>query len=269
MPGGSKRFAKGYNGYLQYKDLIDNPEQIANEYYGDLLERCLNKAKDITNTNWEKAIGGILPYKNIFLGNYEELETYRRGVFFSGPALRLNISQKGDNTNSYICYKKNDRHFCLVHAKDASLLTKEYAMVIPLDRFLSLIIGNTTSIKAQLREVISDSLKQSREQFEAEEKKVATNTATTNHYLGYPTLEREIHTLFSRFETTSEYQFEQQINEFMTNRKSLFVSNGDSKMKLPDFSVYSQGVQLYQEEIDERDNQHRVRLSCPRDCNNS
>ena len=260
--GGSKRFAKGYNGYLQYKDLIDNPEQIANEYYGDLLERCLNKAKEITKTNWEKAVGSILPYKNIFLGNKEELETYRRGVFFSGPALKLNISQKGDNTNSYICYKKNDRHFCLVHAKDDSQLTKEYAVVIPLDRFLSLIIGNTTSIKAQLRKVISESLKQSREQFEAEEKEVSANTATTNHYLGYPTLEREIHTLFSRFETTSEYQFEQQINEFMTNRKNLFVSDGDSKMKLPDFSVYSQGVQLYQEEIDERDNQHRVRLSC-------
>lgn len=135
-------------------------------------------------------------------------------------------------------------------------------MVIPLDRFLSLIIGNTTSIKAQLRKVISESLKQSREQFEAEEKEIAANAATTNHYLGYPTLEREIHTLFSRFETTSEYQFEQQINEFMTNRKNLFVTDGDSKMKLPDYSVYSQGVQLYQEEIDERDNQHRVRLSC-------
>ena len=260
--GGSKRFAKGYNGYLQYKDLIDNPEQIANEYYGELLEKCLNKAKKITKTNWEKAVGNILPYKNIFLGNNEELETYRRGVFFSGPALKLNISQKGDSTHSYICYKKNNRHFSLVHAKDDSLLTKEYAVVIPLDRFLSLIIGNTTSIKAQLRKVISESLKQSKEQFEAEEKEIAANAATTNHYLGYPTLEREIHTLFSRFETTSEYQFEQQINEFMTNRKNLFVTDGDSKMKLPDYSVYSQGVQLYQEEIDERDNQHRVRLSC-------
>ena len=260
--GGSKRFAKGYNGYLQYKDLIDNPEQIANDYYGDLLEKCLNKAKDITKTNWEKAVGNILPYKNIFLGNIEELETYRRGVFFSGPALKLNISPKGDDTNSYICYKKNDRHFCLVHTKNDSQLMEEYAMVIPLDRFLSLVIGNTTSIKAQLRKVISESLKQSRERFDAEEKEISANTATKYHYLGYPTLEREIHTLFSRFETTSEYQFEQQINEFMTNRKNLFVSDGDNKMKLPDFSVYSQGVQLYQEEIDERDNQHRVRLSC-------
>lgn len=260
--GGSKRFAKGYNGYLQYKDLIDNPEQIANDYYGDLLERSLNKAKEIIKTNWEKVVGNIIPYRNIFLGNKEELETYRKGVFFSGPALKLNISTKEDNTNSYICHKNNDRHFSLVHSKDDNLLMKEYAVGIPLDRFLSLIIANTTSIKSQLRKVIAESLKQSREQFETEEKEVAANTSTTNHYLGYPTLEREIHTLLSRFETSSEYHFEQQINEFMTNRKNLFVSGGGCKIKLPDFSVYSQGVQLYQEEIDERDNQHRVRLSC-------
>ena len=49
--------------------------------------------------------------------------------------------------------------------------------------------------------------------------------------------------------------------EFMTNRKNLFVGD-DKKIKLPDFSVYSQGVQFYQEEIDELDNQHRVRLTC-------
>lgn len=260
--GGGKRFAKGYNGYLQYLDLINNPEQISNEYYGSLLEECLNKAKTITQNNWERIFGKIIPYKNIFLGNDEELESYRRGVFFSGPALRLNIAQKGDNTNSYICYRKRDRHFCLVHANDKDQLLTEYPVVIPMDQFLSLILGNTTSIKGQLRRVISESLKRSRERFEAETREVSANTSTTNHYLGYPTLEREIHTLFSRFETTSEYQFEQQINEFMTNRKNLSVPDGDEKMKLPDFSVYSQGVQLYQEEIDERDNQHRVRLSC-------
>lgn len=67
--------------------------------------------------------------------------------------------------------------------------------------------------------------------------------------------------LFSRFEINAEYQFEQQMLDFMTNRKNLFVGD-DNKKKLPDFSVYSQGVQLYQEEIDELDNQHRVRLTC-------
>lgn len=260
--GGSKRFAKGYNGYLHYLDLIDRPEQIANDYYGGLLEEAITKAQSITSKNWERALGKTIPYKNIFLDNLEELESYRRGVFFSGPALKLNISQRGDNTNSYVCYRKGERSLCLTHAKDDSLLIKDYTFVIPLDKFLSLVISNTTTIKAQLRKVIAESLARSRERFLQDNENVANNTSTVNHYLGYPTLEREIHTLLSRFETTSEFQFEQQLLEFMTNRKNLFTGEGNDKLKLPDFSVYSQGVQLYQEEIDERDNLHRIRLSC-------
>jgi len=102
----------------------------------------------------------------------------------------------------------------------------------------------------------------SRKNFEKDIKAVTNNNLPANNYLGWPTLEREIHTLFSRFETTAEYQFEQQIYEFITNRKNLIVHVDDQTLKLPNYSVYAQGVQLYQEEIDERDNQHRVRLSC-------
>ena len=47
----------------------------------------------------------------------------------------------------------------------------------------------------------------------------------------------------------------------MTNRKNHIVTKDANPIKLPDYSVYSQGVQFFQEEIDERDNQHRVRLS--------
>lgn len=112
-----------------------------------------------------------------------------------------------------------------------------------------------------MRKVIAESLEKSREKFKQESKDVENNAADTQQFLGYPTLEREIHTLFSRFEINSEYQFEQQMLDFMTNRKNLFVGDNNKK-KLPDFSVYSQGVQLYQEEIDELDNLHRVRLTC-------
>ena len=257
---GNRKFAKGYNGYLQYKALIDNPEPISNEYYGSALENALKKAQSITNKNWINVFGDTIPYNSIFLGNEEELESYRRGVFFSGPALRLNVSQKEDKTNSYICYKKNERHFRLIHSKDINAIKEEYSIIITLENFLSLINRNTTAIKTQFRKVISESLKNSREKFAKEEKEISVGKSKANLYLGYPTLEREIHTLFSRFETTSEFQFEQQINEFITNRKNLFVGE-DKQVKLPDYSIYSQGVQFYQEEIDEKDNQHRVRLS--------
>lgn len=123
-------------------------------------------------------------------------------------------------------------------------------------------INNTTAVKVQFRKVITQALENSRDRFKQEEEEIKKNSNVKNHYLGYPTLEREIHTLLSRFETTSEYQYEQQLNDFITNRKSLKVKDGEKSIKLPDYSVYSQGVQLFQEEIDERDNQHRVRLSC-------
>ena len=261
--GGNKRFAKGYNGYLQYRSLIDTPEHVSTDYYGGTLESSLVSAKTKTQKKWEKEIGNIEPYKNIFLDTIEDLETYRRGVFFSGPTFKLNISsQSKDKMASFVCHKNGDRHLRLVHSESEEELKKEYHVVVPMNRFLSLVVNNTTTIKSHLRQVITDALQKSRDRFDQETENIRDNKVSKNLYLGWPTLEREIHTLFSRFETTSEYQFEQQINEFITNRKNIVVSRNGEDLKLPDFSVYSQGVQLFQEEIDERDNQHRVRLSC-------
>lgn len=259
---GKNRFSKGYNGYLQYKQLIDMAEHVSDEYYGSLLDDSLNKANNIISTNWEKTLGKTEPYKNIFLGDIEELEDYRRGVFFSGPALKLNVSKSNDKSHSFICYNKGEKQFKLHHAEDDIELKQRFDYVVPMNKFLSLIVGNTTAIKAQLSKVVNEAFQKSVEKFEKTEDELSANKLPKNHYLGYPTREREIHTLFSRFETNSEYQFEQQLFEFMTNRKNLIINKREEKLKLPDYSVYSQGVQLYQEEVDERDNQHRVRLSC-------
>ena len=259
---GNGRFAKGYKGYLLYKDLIENPQLVSTEYYGELLEKSISKANDTISKNWERTIGNIEPYKSIFLAEPEDTEKYRRGVFFSGQAFKLNISPRGSKTFSYICYKEKDRHFCLAHAENAENLKKEFSFVIPLEQFLSLAVSNTTVIKSQLRNVILEALQQSREKFENEERAIAANTGKKYHYLGYPSLEREIHTLLSRFEKISETQFIQQMHEFITNRKNISILDSGKELKLPDYSVYTQGLQLYQEEIDEMDNQHRVLLSC-------
>ena len=80
-----------------------------------------------------------------------------------------------------------------------------------MNKFLSLIVGNTTAIKAQLSKVVNEAFQKSVEKFEKTEDELSANKLPKNHYLGYPTREREIHTLFSRFETNSEYQFEQQL----------------------------------------------------------
>ena len=257
---GNKKFAKGYNGYLQYKALLGTPENTSDTYYGSHLEDCIHKAKAIIENNWEKLFGGTKSYNSIFLETPEDIEAFRRGVFFSGP-IKLNISQSGDKTNSYICYKKGNRHLSLVHSTDTEQLMEEYSVVIPLDTFLTLISKNITSVKSQFRSVITEALEKSREKFQEEINKIGSNNTGERNFLGYPTLEREVHTFFSRFESASEFHFEQQQMEFMTNRKNLIQTKDPKPIKLPDYSVYSQGVQFFQEEIDEKDNQHRVRLS--------
>lgn len=259
---GISRFSNGYNGYLHYKSLIENPERISNTYYEGLLEEKLNKANSIIRNNWRRVFDDTVPYKNIFLAGIEDIEDYRRGVFFSGPVMKLNISQGNDKTNSYVCYKKGDRHFTLIHSAESADIMPNWDIVVPMSKFLSLAISNTTSIKSQFREIVRTSLKNRRDKFNQEEKEISKGKSSKNHYLGYPTLDGEIHTLFSRFETTSEYLYEQQLNDFITNRKNLILGKEGNSRKFPDYSVYSQGIQLYQEEIDERDNQHRVRLSC-------
>ena len=147
---GNKRFAKGYNGFLQYKSLLESPEHTSNSYYGTRLEDCVHRAQSIIKANWEKAFKDTKPYNSIFLDDPEEIEDFRRGVFFSGP-IRLNISQSGDKTNSYVCYKKSNRHLSLVHSTDMDQLLSDYSIVLPLDKFLTLITRNITSVKSQFR----------------------------------------------------------------------------------------------------------------------
>ena len=245
---GNKRFAKGYNGFLQYKSLLESPEHTSNSYYKTRLEDCVHRAQSIIQANWEKDFGDTKTYNSIFLDNPEEIEDFRRGVFFSGPT-KLNISQSGDKTNSYVCYKKSNRHLSLVHSTDIEQLRSTYSIVLPLDQFLSLITRNITTVKSQFRSVITDALESSRKKFEEEIKELKNNATGEYSFLGYPTLEREIHTFFSRFESASEFHFEQQQTEFMTNRKNLITTKDEKPIKLPDYSVYSQGVQFFQEEI--------------------
>lgn len=264
---GNKRFSRGYNGYLQYKSLLESPEHLSTEYYGRRLEDCIKNALSTTQKRWEETFEKVKPYKNIFLSKDEDIENYRRGVFFSGPIMRLNVSQANDKTNSYICYKKGSRHFTLVHSADKETLKEEYEKVVALEDFLSLCSKNITDVKTRFRKLVTETLKESRLKYDEEIQKMRQQKGS-DYFMGYPTNEREVHTLFSRFETALEYQFEQQLLEYITNRKNVVKTKDENPLSLPDYTVYTQGVRLYQEEVDERDNQHRVKLSC-REINNT
>lgn len=255
---GDKRFSKGYKGYLQYKGLVENKDYVSD----DTLSKSLKEVSIVIGKNWEEKFGKTGHYRNIFLGEDEDFEDYRRGVFFSGPTFKFNISRKNDKSCSFICYKKGDTYFRLHHEEDNSQLKQIFDFVVPMEEFLTLVMRNKTSIKSSLSKIVKKAYKESDEEFKRDIEDVSANKFRKNNYLGYPTLEREIHTLFSRFEEGAEFQLKQELLEFITNRKNLIVQNEDNILKIPDNTVYSQGIKLYQEEIDEIDNRHRIQLSC-------
>lgn len=252
---GFGKYSKGYLGYLQYLGLLSCKDTITDRYDGELLKESLEKAQKVCQNNWERKMGDVLPYKNIFLTDSDDYSSYRRGVFFAGPTFKLDICGGKAQSRSFICYQDGDKNFTLAHAENEVELSGKYDKVIPLDKFLRLSESNVVAVKKYLRERIQEALLARQEAFKSE-------TDDKDQYLGWPTVESEVHTLLSRFEMVPEKFFEQQLLDYYTNRKNLTVMVDNKKYKVQDDTFYMQGCQLYQEELDERDSLHRVRLSC-------
>lgn len=252
---GQNKFSRGYQNYLHYLDLVQTKDAISDKYYGGKLVDALLKGHQVVGKNWKRMWGQVNPYKNIFLRSSEPVESFRRGVFFSGPTFKLDIGSCKDKRHTFVCYKNGEKEFQLAHSDDDAQLKEMYDKVVPLDRFLRLVCGNVTSIKKHLCGLIQSSLKQKQDEFKA-------GVDERDQYMGWPTKESETHTLLARFETVSEKLFEGQLLDYIITRRNLEVTVEDRKYKMEDTSFYMQGCQLFQEDIDERDNAHRVRLSC-------
>lgn len=252
---GFNKYGKGYHGYLQYLGLLSAKDTLTERYDGTLLKESLEKAQKICQDNWERKIGDILPYKNIFLADTEEYSSFRRGVFFAGPTFKLEICGGEEHARSFICYLAGEKNFILAHAENEEELFGKYDMVISLDKFLKLSESNTMAVKKFLSGCVRKAFQKRQDAFRNE-------TDDREQYLGWPTVEGEIHSLLARFEVVSEKFFEQQLLDYYTNRKNLTVKMDGKKYKVQDDSFYMHGCRLYQEEFDERDSLHRVRLSC-------
>ncbi len=177
-------------------------------------------------------------------------------MFFAGPTFKLEICGGEEHARSFICYLAGEKNFILAHAENEEELFGKYDMVISLDKFLKLSESNTVAMKKFLSGCVRKAFQKRQDAFRNE-------TDDREQYLGWPTVEGEIHSLLARFEVVSEKFFEQQLLDYYTNRKNLTVKmDGNKKYKVQDDSFYMHGCRLYQEEIDERDSLHRVRLSC-------
>ena len=252
---GFNKYGKGYHGYLQYLGLLSAKDTLTERYDGTLLKESLEKAQKICQDNWKRKMGDILPYKNIFLADTKDYSSYRRGVFFAGPTFKLEICGGEEHARSFICYRAGEKNFILAHAENEEELSGKYDMVISLDKFLKFSESNTVAVKKFLSGCV-------REAFQKRQDAFRNETDDREQYLGWPTVEGEIHSLLARFEVVSEKFFEQQLLDYYTNRKNLTIKVDGKKYKVQDDSFYMHGCRLYQEELDERDSLHRVRLSC-------
>lgn len=252
---GFNKYGKGYHGYLQYLGLLSVKDTLTERYDGTLLKESLEKAQKICQDNWKRKMGDILPYKNIFLADTKYYSSYRRGVFFAGPTFKLEICGGEEHARSFICYRAGEKNFILAHAENEEELSGKYEMVISLDKFLKLSESNTVAVKKFLSGCVREAFLKRQDAFKNE-------TDDREQYLGWPTVEGEIHSFLARFEVVSEKFFEQQLLDYYTNRKNLTIKVDGKKYKVQDDSFYMHGCRLYQEELDERDSLHRVRLSC-------
>ena len=252
---GFNKYGKGYHGYLQYLGLLSAKDTLTERYDGTLLKESLEKAQKICQDNWKRKMGDILPYKNIFLADTKDYSSYRRGVFFAGPTFKLEICGGEEHARSFICYRAGEKNFILAHAENEKELSGKYDMVISLDKFLKLSESNTVAVKKFLSGCVREAFLKRQDAFKNE-------TDDREQYLGWPTVEGEIHSFLARFEVVSEKFFEQQLLDYYTNRKNLTIKVDGKKYKVQDDSFYMHGCRLYQEELDERDSLHRVRLSC-------
>lgn len=252
---GFNKYGKGYHGYLQYLGLLSAKDTLTERYDGTLLKESLEKAQKICQDNWKRKMGDILPYKNIFLADTKDYSSYRRGVFFAGPTFKLEICGGEEHARSFIYYRAGEKNFILAHAENEEELSGKYDMVISLDKFLKLSESNTVAVKKFLSGCVRKAFQKRQDAFRNE-------TDDREQYLGWPTVEGEIHSFLARFEVVSEKFFEQQLLDYYTNRKNLTIKVDGKKYKVQDDSFYMHGCRLYQEELDERDSLHRVRLSC-------
>lgn len=252
---GFNKYGKGYHGYLQYLGLLSAKDTLTERYDRTLLKESLEKAQKICQDNWKRKMGDILPYKNIFLADTKDYSSYRRGVFFAGPTFKLEICGGEEHARSFICYRAGEKNFILAHAENEEELSGKYDMVISLDKFLKLSESNTVAVKKFLSGCVRKAFQKRQDAFRNE-------TDDREQYLGWPTVDGEIHSFLARFEVVSEKFFEQQLLDYYTNRKNLTIKVDGKKYKVQDDSFYMHGCRLYQEELDERDSLHRVRLSC-------
>lgn len=239
--GGLARMLKGYEGYHQYKKLMEGLGQVSHPYYGDKLMVCARQFETFSQGLWREKLGCPTPPHDIFLGDGESLDNYRSGVFLSGPLTKLNISSRSDSPHALVCYKPGESHLTLVHANEPEQWRQKGYAVCPLVDFMWTARKCVIRAKAMLVGI-------------AEKHHAKENGENVS------SIEGELYTLVKRSGMAVSLEIVRDLKDFIVNRKSR--PTGTDNERMIDHTIYGQGFQLFTEDLDAADNLHAVSLTC-------
>lgn len=247
-----------YMNCLTYMDLTEDIDRFSSRYHKELITKGFQRCREDFVRRWQYCgFDDVTPFKNILPADADEFAGCRNSVFFCGPFFKMDFGS-GEAMKSFICANldNGENHFELVHSADGTGLKKKYRVVMSLDDFVHLVSGCNGSALTQLARITRKSLEHAREAFRRE-----SGSQDGDRYFGFPSREREIHTLFSRFGITGQRMYENQLSEYMQTRKNQVLSLQGESLKVPDYSIYFQGIRLYREDFDDMDNLHNVSIS--------
>ena len=259
--GFASELGKNYDGWLHIISLMKLKDEITMKYYDGEIQKGLECFGKRAEELWKEKMGDTPKFRNIFLRESEDKELlYRHGVFMVGGSGNVRLSTQNPTVLSYICYKKGDTFLTLAHASKKDELTDRYDTVVGLESFIRLCLKIQRSFLYNMVFII---LKEHFLHVEEYERKLRElyQEENSKDLMNAPSMEQSVHTFFARFVDSNERIFERMMLDYIQSQAYIRVKDEQNKSFLiRDNSIYAQGVQLYDEQMDDFDKMNRVQL---------
>lgn len=246
-----------YNLYLDSLKILKNSNQISR--YADGCHSAFNKAQKRIIERWKRYFGDTIPYIDVFSNDIEIIEDMIRGMFFSGPLMRLSIKPEKSTADSYICYKKKMDYFTLVCTDKPQEIEGVYDVVLTEKQFVSLLLGSINIIKNCMCDIVLNMYNKQLKAAKSSLKKIASNSFNEDTLsLRIPTIDQMVSTFVSRLGLVQNGFWESQLLNHIINRKNVVISKD---VKIPDSSVYAQGFMYFKEHVRSKDFYNGIHIS--------
>lgn len=255
-----------YDNMLWLKSISTAKKSIEDSYYEGGFVSSLRAVEKRISTIWNNALDNKDLFRDIFPSEDETLDLYRSGTFFCGPAFRINIKSKSDDTLPFLYRTKGENHLILSHAKNIDILCSTKHLykdkIMPESEFLSLAERSLKMYLHLFKRIVFKRLDSSVVDFKKKVRDTFGQGEVDNvnsDFISLPTIEAESYTFFCRLASNEDETL------FWRNNLLAYIFNShykkdDKGIKIPDYSVYSQGVSYYEENLNKADLCHKIKI---------